>query len=111
MLAERRPAVTPTDGAQVLKALDAQAALLPYALGVFAVSLPLFVWVGSFAANPLWMTASFAIFAINWGVFYAAVSWIRDEPSQDLARRARVQVLCGVLWALAVMQIDLGLRP
>ncbi|ATC25329.1 response regulator [Caulobacter vibrioides] len=106
MLAERRPAVTPTDGAQVLKALDAQAALLPYALGVFAVSLPLFVWVGSFAANPLWMTASFAIFAINWGVFYAAVSWIRDEPSQDLARRARVQVLCGVLWALAVMQIS-----
>lgn len=106
MLAERRLAVTTTDGAQVVKALDAQTALLPYALAVFAVSLPLFVWVGSFAANPLWMTASFAIFAINWGAFYAAVNWLRDEPSQDLARRARVQVLCGVLWALAVVQIS-----
>ena len=41
--------MTPTDGAQLVKALDAQAALLPYALAVFAVSLPLFVWVGSFA--------------------------------------------------------------
>ena len=107
MIAERRLAVTPTDGAQVVKALDAQAALLPYALGVFAVSLPLFVWVGSFAANPLWMTASFVVFAINWGAFYAAVNWLRDEPSQDLARRARVHVLCGVLWALAVVQISI----
>lgn len=106
MLAERRLAMTPTDGAQVVKALDAQAALLPYALGVFAVSLPLFVWVGSFAANPLWMTASFLIFAINWAAFYAAVNWLRDEPPQDLGRRARVHVLCGVLWALAVIQIS-----
>lgn len=106
MLAERRPTMTPTDGAQLVKALDAQAALLPYALAVFAVSLPLFVWVGSFAANPLWMTASFTIFAINWGVFYAAVNWLRDEGSLDLARRARVQVMCGVLWSLAVIQIS-----
>ena len=37
MLAERRPTMTPTDGAQLVKALDAQAALLPYALAVFAV--------------------------------------------------------------------------
>ena len=108
MLAERRPVATPTDGAQLLKALDAQAALLPYALGVFALSLPLFVWIGSFADNPLWMTASFAIFAINWGAFYAAVSWLRDKLSrdQDLARRARVHVLCGLLWSLAVVQIS-----
>lgn len=106
MLAERRPTLPPMDGAQLVKALDAQAALLPYALAVFAVSLPLFLWVGSFAANPLWMTASFAIFAINWGVFYAAVNWLRDEASQDLPRRARVQVMCGVLWSLAVIQIS-----
>ena len=105
MLAERRQNETPVGGAQLAKALDAQAALLPYALGVFAVSLPLFVWVGSFAANSLWMTASFAIFAINWGAFYAAVNWLRDEASQDLGRRARVQVACGALWALAVAQI------
>lgn len=106
MLAERRLKTSPMDGARLAKALDAQTALLPYALGVFAVSLPLFVWVGSFAANRVWMSASFAIFAINWGAFYAAVNWLRDEASQDLNRRARVQLLCGVLWALSVMQIS-----
>jgi signal transduction histidine kinase/CheY-like chemotaxis protein len=106
LLAERRPNETPTDGAHLAKALDAQAALLPYALGVFAVSLPMFVWVGSFAVNRVWMTATFALFAINWGAFYAAVNWFRDEASQNLKRRALVQVLCGVLWALTVVQIS-----
>jgi signal transduction histidine kinase len=106
LLAERRPNETPTDGAHLAKALDAQAALLPYALGVFAVSLPMFVWVGSFAVNRVWMTATFALFAINWGTFYAAVNWFRDEASQNLKRRAVVQVLCGVLWALTVVQIS-----
>ncbi len=107
MLAERRPQADTTDGAQLAKALDAQAALLPYALGVFAISLPLFVWIGSFAVNRLWMSASFAIFAINWGAFYAVVNWLRDEASQDLNRRARVQVLSGALWALSVVQITI----
>lgn len=106
MLAERRPNESPPGDAQLAKALDAQAALLPYALGVFAVCLPLFVWVGSFAANRVWMSASFAVFAINWAAFYAVVNWLRDEASQDLNRRARIQVLCGVLWALSVMQIS-----
>lgn len=107
MLAERRPKDIATDGAHLAKALDAQAALLPYALGVFAVSLPLFVWIGSFAANRVWMTASFAVFAINWGAFYAVVNWLRDEGSQDLNRRARVQVIGGVLWALAAVQVSI----
>jgi len=106
LLAERREHESPSNGAQMAKALDAQAALLPYALGVFAVSLPLFVWVGSFAANRVWMSASFAVFAINWAAFYAAVNWLRDDASQDLNRRARIQVLCGVLWALSVAQVS-----
>ncbi len=105
MLVERRPNDNTMDGARLAKALDAQAALLPYALGVFAISLPLFVWVGSFAANRIWMTATFAVFAINWGAFYVAINGLRDDTSQNLARRARVYVLCGVLWALAVGQI------
>ncbi|RRN62859.1 ATP-binding protein [Caulobacter sp. 602-1] len=114
MLAERRPQDISTEGAHLAKALDAQTALLPYALGVFAVSLPLFVWIGSFATNRVWMTASFAVFAINWGAFYAVVNWLRDEASQDLNRRARVQVMGGVLWALAAVQISafaLGAGP
>lgn len=106
LLAERRQNDNSMDGARLAKALDAQAALLPYALGVFAIGLPLFVWVGSFASNGLWMTASFAVFAINWGAFYAAVNVVRDDTSQNLPRRARIYVMCGLLWALAVVQIS-----
>nr|WP_166504323.1 ATP-binding protein [Caulobacter henricii] len=93
-------------GVNLAMALDAQTALLPYALGVFAISLPIFVWVGSFADDALWMAATLVIFAINWGAFYAAVSWLRGEGSQDLKRRARVQLLGGLLWAVSVAQIS-----
>ena len=62
------------------QSLAAQRKLLPYALAVFAVSLPVFVWAGSFANNAVWMTASFAIFALNWGLFYAVVNWLRLNP-------------------------------
>ncbi|HMO42850.1 MAG TPA: response regulator, partial [Phenylobacterium sp.] len=46
------------------QALEAQTALLPYALATFAVSLPIYVWAGSHAPNAASMTASFALFAI-----------------------------------------------
>jgi hypothetical protein len=105
LFAERRPPDVPTRDANLAMALDAQAALTPYALGVFAISLPIFAWVGSFADNALWMVASLAVFAINWGAFYAAVSWLRGEASQDLNRRARVQLLGGLLWAVTVLQL------
>ena len=56
------------EGASVAdQSLAAQAALLPQALAVFAVCLPIYVWAGSFARDAAWMSASFAIFAINWG--------------------------------------------
>ncbi|WP_419251818.1 hybrid sensor histidine kinase/response regulator [Caulobacter sp. ErkDOM-YI] len=106
MFAERRPTEPPTRGANLAMALDAQTALLPYALGVFAVSLPIFVWAGSFADDALWMVASLVAFAINWGAFYGAVSWLRGEASQDLQRRARVQLLGGLLWAVTVIQLS-----
>jgi len=104
--AERRPTEPPTRGANLAMALDAQTALLPYALGVFAISLPIFVWAGSFADDALWMVASLITFAINWGAFYGAVSWLRGEGSQDLERRARVQLLGGLLWAVTVIQLS-----
>ncbi|OZA73685.1 MAG: hybrid sensor histidine kinase/response regulator, partial [Caulobacter sp. 39-67-4] len=106
MFAERRPSDPSTRGANLAMALDAQTALLPYALGVFAISLPIFTWVGSFADDAFWMLSSFVVFAINWGAFYAAVSWLRGEGSQDLKRRARVQLLGGLLWAVAVIQLS-----
>src|SRR6476659_8588058 len=81
------------------QSLAAQTALLPQALTLFGVSLPIFVWAGSFAQNAAFMAASFAVFAINWGVFYAVVNWLKTEPALDLARRTRVHVLGSVLWA------------
>jgi signal transduction histidine kinase/ActR/RegA family two-component response regulator len=87
------------------QSLAAQAALLPQALGVFAVCLPIYVWAGSFAHDGAWMSATFAIFAINWGVFYFAVQSLRRPEMQDLSRRTRVHVLCGLFWSAAVWQM------
>ncbi len=105
MFAERRQNTPVDGGADARMALDAQTALLPYALAVFAVSLPIYVWACSFAENAGWMALSFAVFAINWGVFYGVVAWLRSEAAQDLTRRARVHVLSGLLWAVAVCQM------
>jgi len=68
------PRFAPRGGVSLAQqSMDAQAALLPYALLTFAVSLPIYVWAGSFAPNAAWMTASFALFAIGCGATYAAV--------------------------------------
>ena len=98
--------VTAPEGASVAEqSLTAQAALLPQALGVFAVCLPIYVWAGSFAADAAWMSASFAIFAINWGAFYFTLQQLRRPELQPAARRTRVHVLCGLLWSGAVFQM------
>ncbi|MDQ0462704.1 signal transduction histidine kinase/AmiR/NasT family two-component response regulator [Caulobacter ginsengisoli] len=88
-----------------IQALEAQRALLPYALIFFGVSLPIYVWAGSFAEDATWMAATFAVFAINWGAFYAVTGWLRRPQAQDPALRARVQILGALLWAGAVAQI------
>lgn len=105
MFAERRQNTPADGGADARLALDAQAALLPYALAVFAVALPIYVWACSFARNAGWMAISFAVFAINWGIFYGVVAWLRTPAAEDLNRRARVHVMSGLLWALAVCQM------
>ena len=87
------------------RSLDAQSALMPQALLIFGVSLPIFVWAGSFAANAAFMAASFAVFAINWGAFYAAVNWLKSPDASDLRRRQTVQLLGGLLWAVAAGQV------
>jgi signal transduction histidine kinase/CheY-like chemotaxis protein len=86
------------------QSLAAQAALLPQALGVFAVCLPIYVWAGSYAHDAAWMSASFAIFAINWGAFYFAMQHLR-RPDTNIRRRARIHVGCGLLWSVAVWQM------
>ncbi|MGH6971478.1 MAG: sensor histidine kinase, partial [Caulobacteraceae bacterium] len=93
------------DAAIADQSLDAQAALLPHALAIFAVSLPIYVWAGSFARDAAWMSASFAIFAINWGAFYVALQHLRRPEMKATGRRARAHVLCGLLWSGAVAQM------
>ncbi len=88
------------------QALNAQAALLPYALAFFAVSLPAYVWAGNHAQNSVWMTATFAIFAGAWAAFYAAVNFIkRPEIASDAALRGRIHILAALMWSGAVAQI------
>lgn len=88
------------------QALDAQAALLPYALAVFAISLPFYVWAGSHAENAVWMTGTFALFAAAWGAFYAAVGWIkRPDTVDNLKMRGNIQIGSALVWSLAVGQI------
>lgn len=90
------------------QALEAQAALLPWALAAFGVSLPIYVWVGSHAPDSAaWLTGSFAIFATAWGAFYAVVNWLKQPQAANVNQRARVHILGGLLWAGAVAQISL----
>ena len=99
-------AVPVREGASVAdQSLAAQAALLPQALGVFGVCLPIYVWAGSFARDSAWMSASFAIFAINWGCFYFAVQQLKRPELQATRVRTRVHLLCGLLWSVAVWQM------
>ncbi|MFI4935094.1 MAG: ATP-binding protein [Caulobacterales bacterium] len=96
----------PREGASIAEqSLAAQAALLPQALGVFAVCLPIYVWAGSFAADSTWMSASFAIFAVNWGAFYFALQWLRRPGALTLNQRLRIHVICGLMWSAAVSQM------
>lgn len=88
-------------------ALDAQSSLLPYALVLFAFSLPLFVWTAAMAQNAVWMSALFIQFAVNWAAFYGLVEWLNRRPdlAADLATRTRLHVFGGLLWAAAVAQL------
>ncbi len=95
----------PRGGASLAQqALDAQAALLPYALMAFLLSMPVFVWAGSYADNAAWMTASFALFAMACGATYAAVNWLKTPSAADLRARGRVHILTGLVWAGCIGQ-------
>ncbi len=85
--------------------LDLQRGLLPYALALFAICLPIYVWAGSFASNTVWMTATFAMFAINWAAFYFVVAWLKTDAATNIRRRMRIHIACGLLWAVTCGQI------
>lgn len=89
--------------------LQAQGALLPYALVLFAVTMPIFVWAGSYARNAVWMSALFAQFAVNWAAFYFAVRWVKQRGEGDMPVRERLllQLAGGLLWAVTAAEISL----
>jgi signal transduction histidine kinase/ActR/RegA family two-component response regulator len=87
------------------QSLAAQAALMPQALAVFAVCLPIYVWAGSFARDVAWMSATFAVFAINWGAFYFTIQQLRRAEGANVAWRTRLHVMSGLLWSAAVWQM------
>ena len=71
------------------------------------MTLPVFVWVASHAANAAWMSLSFGLFAIGWGAFYAIVNWLKTPAAVDVRRRGRVHILGGLIWAGAIAQLAL----
>ena len=91
------------------RSLDAQGELLPYAIGFFAVALPIFVWAGAYAADAVWMSAIFVQFSLNWAAFYFVVNWLRrsGRAAAQSPGRAGLHVAGGLLWALATAEIAL----
>jgi signal transduction histidine kinase len=90
-----------------MRALDAQAELLPYAIGFFAIALPIFVWAGAYAEDAVFMSAIFVQFSLNWAGFYAVVNRLgrKAKAPLELATRTRLHVAGGLLWALATAEI------
>jgi signal transduction histidine kinase/ActR/RegA family two-component response regulator len=103
---EQTPASPPPRSVRS-RALDAQGELLPYAIGFFAVALPIFVWAGAYANDAVWMSAIFVQFSLNWAAFYAVVNRLGRRGAAPLAEaaRTRLHVAGGLLWALATAEI------
>ena len=99
-------AAPPADPLQS-RALKAQGELLPYALGFFAVALPVFVWAASYADDAVWMSLIFAQFSLNWAGFYLAVNRFGPKSATPAGPRVRALLhLAGSLsWAVAVAEI------
>lgn len=97
----------PTEGGSLRdRALEAQAELLPYALGFFGVALPMFVFAGAYAADAAWMSLIFAQFSLNWAGFYAAINGLgRRETPRSQRARVILHLSGALVWALVVAEI------
>jgi len=89
------------------RALKAQSELLPYALGFFAVALPVFVWASAYADDGVWLSLVFAQFSLNWAGFYFAVNRYGPKGARPASPRLRAWLhMAGSLaWALTVAEI------
>lgn len=89
------------------QALEAQRALLPYALAAFAIGLPVFLWVGAHAKNAPLIILPLASFSLAWAGFYGVVGWLNESKPRPLVTRMRAQLLGGLLWAGAISTITI----
>lgn len=94
------------DRAVASMGLEAQTQLLPYALGFFALCLPVFVTIAFYVGNPMWLVACLGVYAFNWAVFYAIIDWRkRNRPGIDSVRlHTGIHLAAGLLWSLAILQ-------
>ena len=101
---EARHAVRPE-----ILALDAQTGLLPYALGAFAVGIPLLVFAAQGADNSGWLAICLFQSALNWAVFYWANDWLKKNPERryNLKQRTWVHLGAGLTWAVALGELAL----
>lgn len=99
-----RPGVRPE-----ILALDAQTALLPYALAAFGIGMPLLVFAAQGADNSGWLAVCLIQSAFNWAVFYAAFDWLKKDPERryDLRKRTRVHLGAGLTWVLALVELSI----
>ena len=98
---------SPPDEPVEARARKAQAELLPYALGFFAVALPVFVWAAAYAADAVWMSALFAQFSLNWAGFYFAVNRYGAKSDRPAGPRLKafLHLMASLSWAVAVAEI------
>ena len=89
------------------RAMKAQGELLPYALGFFAMALPIFVWAASYADDAAWMSLIFAQFSLNWAGFYFSVNrfGVKSPTPASPRLRALLHLAGSLSWALAVAEI------
>ena len=95
--------------------LLAQARLLPYALGVFALGLPLYLYSGLSVGEPIVMGLSLGLFSLNWALFYAlnhsiqkirqTLSALEDKPAEKARSIEKIfwrQAAGALLWVISL---------
>jgi signal transduction histidine kinase len=105
-MSPRAPRPALDSAALALQGLDAQVRLLPYALALFGLCLPVLLFVSAFAANRVWLVFGLGVYGLNWTLFYATLDWLKKRPeaARDARLRTQIQLAGGALWAIAINQ-------
>ncbi|ADU13197.1 ATP-binding response regulator [Asticcacaulis excentricus] len=91
--------------------LKAQVRLLPYALGFFAIGLPVYIWGANYFMSPLYIAQNIGLFVCVWAAFFLLKPSLKTDARptrQSLNVRLRRQWLCGALWSLSLLAASLN---